>query len=64
MNSITHPEVSSVQPPPSLALVWDVERTLPLRQQWTGSTDPKLHRPLQTPLHQSSSPEIYDVILN
>lgn len=57
INSITHPEVSSTLPPPSLALVWDVERTLPLRQQWTGSTDPKLHRPPQTLLHLSSSPE-------
>lgn len=57
MNSITHLEVSSTPPPPSLALVWDVERTLPLRQQWTGSTDPELHRPLQSHLHRSSSSE-------
>lgn len=56
-NSITHPEASSAQPPPSSAPVWVAEQTPPSRRQWPGSADPKLRRSPQTRLHLSSSPE-------
>lgn len=62
-SSITHPEASSTQPPPSSAPVWVVEQTPPLRQQCPGSTDPKPRRSPQTPLHLSSLPEMKGVFI-
>lgn len=62
-SSITHPEASSTQPPPSSAPVWVAEQTPPLRQPCPGSTDPKPRRSPQTPLHLSSLPEMKGVLI-
>lgn len=54
IKNLTHLAAFSALPPPSLAPVWAVELTPPLRQRWPDSADPGPRRSPQTHLHQSS----------